>query len=416
MRTTEVGPARPTSACGRRLPPRRVKFPFAPSGALALGAPSALAVLGVLVAVAIDAGPNPAFATLAGAALVLSGIAPIVALGRRSSGALREQLRMAEARDRALLRESEETYKTILMASPDDITIAELSGRIVMVSEAANRIFGYPLGMGPGMSVMDFIAPEDRARAAADTLRMLEAGHPGPHEYQGVRMDGSRFDIEVNNAAVRDRDGRPLRMVIIARDISDRKQAEKRIRELVAQLETERDLARSSALTDSLTGLSNRRLFDISIANEFARHTRVGATLAVVMIDVDYFKRFNDSYGHLAGDDCLKRVACAIRAVASRATDVVARYGGEEFMVILPDTSRHGAATLANRIRDAVLQLAIPHATSEVSEFVTISLGVVAAADHLLVDGDQLVALADQALYQAKRSGRNRCEVLTAPT
>ena len=373
-------------------------------------------MVGVLVAIVIDAGPNPAFAALAGAAIVLSALAAIVVLGRRSTRALREQLKSVEERDRALIRESEETYKTILMASPDDITIAELSGRIVMVSEAANRIFGYPLGLGPGMSVMDFIAPEDRARAYADTLRMLEAGHPGPHEYQGVRMDGSRFDIEVNNAAIRDRDGTPLRMVIIARDISDRKQAEKRIRELVQQLETERDHARSSALTDSLTGLSNRRRFDISIATEFARHTRIGATLAVVMIDVDYFKRFNDSYGHLAGDDCLKRVAGAIRGVAARATDVVARYGGEEFMVILPDTNRHGAATLAARIRDAVLQLSIPHATSEVSEFVTISVGVVAAADHLLTDGDQLVALADQALYQAKRSGRNRCEILTAPT
>jgi diguanylate cyclase (GGDEF)-like protein len=132
------------------------------------------------------------------------------------------------------------------------------------------------------------------------------------------------------------------------------------------------------------------------------------------MIDVDHFKKYNDCYGHLAGDDCLRQIARTLKAVVERGPDIVARYGGEEFVVILPDTNSQGAVLLAGRIGEAVLRLALPHAQSDTSEFVTISLGVATAAEHVLTDGDQLVALADQALYQAKKNGRNRYEVWSA--
>ena len=312
------------------------------------------------------------------------------------------------------LQASEETYKAILMASPDDITIADLSGRIIMVSEAAGKMFGYDVEEGPGMSVMDFIVPEEHERAHANIMRMLQENYPGPNEYRAIRKDRSCFDIEVNNALIRDRRGNPVQMVLIARDITNRKKAEQQIQELVRQLEIERDLAQSNSLTDSLTGLPNRRFFDNALQIEFLRHKRAGSQWSLIMIDVDHFKKYNDCYGHLAGDDCLRQIARTLKAVVERGPDIVARYGGEEFVVILPDTNSQGAVLLAGRIGEAVLRLALPHAQSDTSEFVTISLGVATAAEHVLTDGDQLVALADQALYQAKKNGRNRYEVWSA--
>lgn len=312
------------------------------------------------------------------------------------------------------VRESEEIYKTILMASPDDITIADLSGRIIMVSEAAHKIFGYDPEEGPGMSVMDFIVPEDHERARVNILKMLQENYPGPNEYRAIRKDGSCLDIEVNNSLIRDRQGNPVRMVLIVRDITSRKKAEQQIQELVHQLEIERDLAQCNSLTDSLTGLSNRRFFDNALRTEFSRHKRSGSQLSLIMLDVDHFKKYNDHYGHLAGDDCLLQIARALKLMVKRPPDIVARYGGEEFVVILPDTDRQGAIVVAERIGESVLRLALPHAQSDISEFVTISLGVATACDHVLTDGAQLVALADQALYQAKKGGRNRYEVWPA--
>ncbi len=326
----------------------------------------------------------------------------------REIGQLAEKELNAKTRE---LLASEETYKTILMASPDDITIADLSGRIIMVSEAAHKIFGYDPDDGPGMSVMDFIAPEDHERARANIVKMLHGKYFGPHEYRAIRKDRSCFDIEVNNSLIRDQQGNPLRMVLIARDITSRKKAEQQIQELVHQLELERDLAQRNSLTDSLTGLSNRRFFDNALRTEFSRHKRSGSQLSLIMLDVDHFKKYNDYYGHSAGDDCLRQIAHTLKAVVERGHDIVARYGGEEFVVILPDTDRQGAAVLAGSIGEAVLRLALPHAQSDISEFVTISLGVAAAADHTLSDEVQLVALADKALYQAKKDGRNRYEV-----
>ena len=114
------------------------------------------------------------------------------------------------------------------------------------------------------------------------------------------------------------------------------------------------------------------------------------------------------------GDECLQHIAHTLKAEVERAPDIVARYGGEKFVIILPDTDSHGAAVLVGHIGEAVLRLGLPHAEFDVSEFVTISLGIATAGDHALTDGVQLVALADQALYHAKKNGHNRYEVLPA--
>ena len=172
------------------------------------------------------------------------------------------------------------------------------------------------------------------------------------------------------------------------------------------RVRAERDRLAALAGTDPLTGIPNRRAFDERLESEWRRALRDGATIASVMVDIDLFKSFNDRYGHLAGDLCLKRVAGALRDALRRPGDQVARVGGEEFCAILPTTDLVGAVTIADTMRAAVEQQAIPHAENP-RGIVTVSCGV--SAVRATADGDalRLVAAADDALYVAKAAGRN---------
>ena len=172
-------------------------------------------------------------------------------------------------------------------------------------------------------------------------------------------------------------------------------------------LESNRELQRLSNL-DGLTGLSNRRHADDFIANEWKRALREGSTIAVLMIDVDEFKRYNDSYGHLAGDDVLKQVSRAIQASMHRPADLAARFGGEEFVAILPQTDAEGARTIAENIREAVAQLNLPHRAASAAAHVSVSIGAACTVPQRGDDFAGLVKIADAALYRAKEGGRNR--------
>ena len=160
------------------------------------------------------------------------------------------------------------------------------------------------------------------------------------------------------------------------------------------------------ATMDSLTGVANRRKFDDFLRTQFGLSKRHNEPLSIIMIDVDHFKAFNDNYGHQAGDECLKQVAAALKNGVHRPTDLVARYGGEEFVVVMPETDKDGAFHIAETLRNAVERLAIPH-TSSHHEKVTISLGVACTTPESASTDEELLKLADSALYQAKNSGRN---------
>jgi len=158
--------------------------------------------------------------------------------------------------------------------------------------------------------------------------------------------------------------------------------------------------------TDWLTAIANRRNFDSVLAREWNRAQRCGPPVALILLDVDLFKHFNDQYGHLAGDECLNKMARALSHAAQRAGDLVARYGGEEFAVLLPNTSADDALHVAQRILDDIRSLAIPHAETSPG-IVTVSLGVVSLAPSKRHAPQDLVQQADSALYQAKYAGRN---------
>ena len=173
-------------------------------------------------------------------------------------------------------------------------------------------------------------------------------------------------------------------------------------------LKAQADMLRQWVYLDGLTGVYNRRFFDERLAGEWARSTRNGSELGLVLLDVDFFKRYNDRHGHQAGDDTLRRVAAALPRTTKRPGDLVARYGGEEFVCLLPETGLAGALEVARQLREQVAALNIEHGASEVSGHVSVSLGVSARPSRLEGAAAQLLAAADLALYQAKSQGRNR--------
>lgn len=180
-------------------------------------------------------------------------------------------------------------------------------------------------------------------------------------------------------------------------------------------LKQQSDVMRKLVFLDGLTGVFNRRYFDQQLSIEMARALRSGQPISVIMVDVDFFKRYNDFYGHQMGDDCLRQVASTLQAGLRRPADLVARYGGEEFACILPETTFDVAMGIANELEQGVRAKCIPHENSETAKVVTVSLGVAGRPGGSATTGAALLALADAQLYQAKHSGRGRaCGAIAA--
>lgn len=179
------------------------------------------------------------------------------------------------------------------------------------------------------------------------------------------------------------------------------------------ELKRHRDALENLSSIDGLTGIPNRRRFDEFFSREWLRAARSGQPISLIMLDIDYFKAYNDTYGHLEGDVCLRRVAQGLKNILRRPSDFVARYGGEEFVVVLPDTDSDGALVIADRLRREIESLCLEHTQSSVSEYVTVSLGVATTVPSGGEDRTELVRQADTTLYKAKGLGRNRVQVYT---
>lgn len=228
-------------------------------------------------------------------------------------------------------------------------------------------------------------------------IRVVETGEPLTKDiYYPVEQFWYHF------SAVKLGDG----FSITVRDITARKQLE-------LELQTANRELRLLAHLDGLTKIANRRCFDEFLQQVWQRLGRTSQPLSLLMLDVDFFKCYNDVYGHQHGDECLTQIAHTIQKAVSRPTDLAARYGGEEFAVILPETSENGAFKVAELIRNAVLALAIPHEASDTAGYVTVSIGITSLIPVIDFSPDYLIDLADQALYLAKHQGRNRCCTLS---
>jgi len=186
------------------------------------------------------------------------------------------------------------------------------------------------------------------------------------------------------------------------------REREKHLVETTLKLEKANVLLERLSNSDGLTGIPNRRYFDYMFKKLLASGIRLSIPISLLMMDIDNFKLYNDTYGHLAGDDCLKLISSAIHDTIKRESDFIARYGGEEFAIVLFGVEGEMAASLAENIREHVFGLKIPHSASTVSDWVTVSIGVVSCIPEPSVSPDNMIALSDKALYAAKSHGKNQ--------
>jgi diguanylate cyclase (GGDEF)-like protein/PAS domain S-box-containing protein len=330
------------------------------------------------------------------------------------------------------LRESEAKYRSLV--ENINIGVYRKTGNAESFIEYANpallRILGYAsIEELSGTSVSGFY------RSQGDLITLIEEvereGYVKNRETMFCKKDGSTIWCSVTASKHYDERKKTFWVDSVVEDITLRKTAEEELRRVHAGLEQKvqertkeltslnekltavnEELQRIS-LSDGLTGIANRRYFDEFLEREWLRTKRKQVPIALILLDVDFFKLYNDAYGHIAGDQCLKQIGATLKAAAERPTDLAARYGGEEFALVLPDTDLEGAKKVGERILTRVRELAISHNPSPVSEVVTVTLGAAAFVPVENLMPNDLISAADQALYQAKQAGRNQMK--TAP-
>lgn len=300
----------------------------------------------------------------------------------------------------------------------------------VVVADSAQAAFE-ALGLDSGsgrtgidLILMDFTMPDMDGIAALNRIRAVSHLRDIPVIMVTGRVEPESLQKAFDAGAI-DYITKPVHEVeLLARvrsalklkyEIDQRKAREYELVQALKQLETANQLLQHISATDGLTGVANRRQFDGVLEVEWARASRNRLWLALILLDIDYFKLYNDTYGHQAGDACLKTVASILVGSIHRPEDMVARYGGEEFAIVLPGTELAGAATVADRIRTRVESIEIAHTGSQVSKYVTLSVGVAAAIPRKDNTPTTLIAAADEALYQAKHEGRNRVREYIGP-
>lgn len=274
------------------------------------------------------------------------------------------------------------------------ILVTNSRGVILSVNPAFEEITGYR-----------------ESDAVGTTPRFLKSGIHDPAYYSQIinnvcsegkwkgeiwvrRKNGEIFPQDTTITAIRDDNGVIKRYSAILSDVTERKKNEEYLRFL--------------SMRDGLTGLFNRRTFDEEMKNEWRRALRISAPFSLIILDIDYFKSYNDTYGHQQGDNCLKAVAEVINNSVHRKGDMTARYGGEEFVILLPSSSKSDALFIAEAIRSRVAELGLAHKNSAIYKTVTASLGIGTLVPSLKNSPEKLFKLADKALYAAKSQGRNR--------
>lgn len=302
--------------------------------------------------------------------------------------------RMAQA-----LVAKEANFRLLAEQSSDMVTRIGLDNRLLYVSPSCVRITGWSAEELLDTSALAGIHPDDMERVE-QVIAALKNGEAEEARFvyrQRHRNKGEIWAEAALHVTPAADSGEIDGVVAVMRDITEQKDLQDKLASLAA--------------TDALTGLANRRAFDERLADEWARARRDGTQLSLLLIDVDHFKKFNDHYGHLAGDGCLRALGRILSAIARRPADLAARYGGEEFAVLLPNTGPDGCAEVGEEIRQALHDLAMLHAQNPPSRLVTVSVGAATSLPSQASDSSTLVAAADRALYVAKDSGRDRLVV-----
>jgi diguanylate cyclase (GGDEF)-like protein/PAS domain S-box-containing protein len=327
------------------------------------------------------------------------------ALNRRAA-TLQEQATKLEAalmeakRMEQELVESEVRYRALVELSPVAIVV-EVDGAMRYINTAVLKLLGAEeREQLLGRSIYEFLHPGSRAECEGQINDIVrQGGRTEGIEGQFVRENGGTVHVEMGCACVIYEGEVGVQLAI--QDVTERKHLEQELRMLSQR--------------DGLTGIANRRYFDETLARECRRASRNAGPLSLLLFDIDSFKKYNDHYGHQAGDAILKQVAMALAGALNRGGDFAARYGGEEFAVVLPETELAGAQHMAEKLLQTIRDLRVPHVKSGVADHVTISVGVASVAANEAVTPEALISWADQALYAAKSAGRNRSATHTPP-
>ncbi len=295
-------------------------------------------------------------------------------------------------------RMQSEQIRAIINNISDCVLVSNKNGAIESVNPATEHLFGYVEDVLCHKNIAELLNYQGRPTDFINVLLNHDSDDPWWQHPSGKAANGKTFPIEIN---VREMYTHDPCFVIVIQDISLHRH--------------EIDQLHHLSETDPLTNINNRRHFEILLTQSWQHCKRSNQMISMLFIDVDHFKSFNDKYGHQAGDSCLQAIATALSTALSRGVDSVSRYGGEEFVVILPDTDKAGAQTVAKTMLKAIEQLNIPHQHSTFG-YVTISVGIATCdydADHTRIkSANALLKLADKALYDAKALGRNRFECL----
>lgn len=294
---------------------------------------------------------------------------------------------------------SEKKNNLLVENALDGIITIDSKGVIQTFNPASEKIFGYSSQEILGKNISQLMPEPDSSQHDGYLEKYLKTGITNiigfSREVVGLKKNGESFPLEININEMTWQE--KSEFVGIVRDITQRRELEEKLKRL--------------SVLDGLTGIGNRRLFDETLDKEWKRAMRDQLPLSLILLDIDFFKLYNDSYGHQGGDTCLKQVATALAQCSQRPADLVARYGGEEFAVILPETNLEGASNLAEAIRSSIENLKIEHNKNTASSYVTVSSGVSVMTPNRGALCEQLISNADKALYQAKENGRNQVSV-----
>ena len=306
-------------------------------------------------------------------------------------------------KETAALKSLDKGLEEIYEFAPMGIFHVNKAGNVVSANPEYAWMMGYESAEAAAEQISDFAGQTfyDSEKAEEFMFGVYEGEEVIRFRARLKKKDESLVWAMCYAKATKDEDGRINGFNGFAMDISDTVRAEDQLKEANEKL-------KMLSVMDGLTRIPNRRRFDEYLISEWKRHYREKKPLSLVMCDIDFFKLYNDNYGHQAGDDCLVKVAGTICDSASRAADLAARYGGEEFVLVLPNTDPEGAVSVAEEVRNNVLKLQIDHEKSKVNNHVTLSLGVATMVPDEKHHAEDLVSLADKALYEAKQNGRNQ--------
>ncbi|WP_332645805.1 sensor domain-containing diguanylate cyclase [Lysinibacillus sp. 54212] len=299
------------------------------------------------------------------------------------------------------LAQKEKRYRLITENSTDFISIHTIKSVFTFASPICESVLGYDTSELIGKSLFDLLHPEDRKK-----IQQFFELSINQHEVQTAlfrigKKNKEYIWFETKCKYIHSPEDNEEEIICISRDVTAQQLK-------LIQLEAEKKSLQKAIYTDELTGIYNRRLFNKLLQEQFVKLEQFHHNFSLLMIDIDYFKQYNDTYGHPQGDQCLYRVANTIKQEI-RENDLVFRIGGEEFCVFLPKTTKRDAISLANRLRKCIESLNIPHASSSASPFITISIGVSTFTKNegTKLDAQSLIKKADRALYKAKEKGRN---------